>query len=81
MTKRDKTLLREYLDTGLSPDNLREIDILYQEKCEELAAARKTLEKTQWLLQCRERQLERIRGKLRDVVTLSEDEPDPCRGM
>jgi len=33
--------LAEYASTGLTPDQIREIDKLYQEKCEELVAERK----------------------------------------
>lgn len=33
--------LKEYEDTGLTPDQIREMDQLYREKCEELAALKK----------------------------------------
>lgn len=39
--KEDAELLKSYVDTGLSPENIREIDILYAEKCREVAELRK----------------------------------------
>jgi hypothetical protein len=36
--------LKEYEETGVTPDQIRQIDTLYAEKCRELAEVKKQLE-------------------------------------
>ena len=41
--------LRQYEDTGLTPDQICEIDKLYAEKCREVAELRKTAKRWKWI--------------------------------
>lgn len=41
--------LAEYEDTGLTPDQIREIDRLYSEKCREVAELQKAAEYDRWI--------------------------------
>ena len=41
--------LAEYEDTGLTPDQIREIDRIYSEKCREVAELQKAAEREKWI--------------------------------
>ena len=41
----ERELLKAYEDTGITPEQMWEIDRLYREKCEEVAELRRQLEK------------------------------------
>ena len=41
--------LRQYEDTGLTPDQILEIDELYAEKCREVAELQKAAEHGKWI--------------------------------
>lgn len=42
-------MLRQYEDTGLTPDQILEIDKLYAEKCREVAELQKAAEQYRWI--------------------------------